>query len=832
MGELKSELSRSDMEKVLDLLSAPLAQKLRLAIDGWTNDNDYISRSLDRASPTELAAAAADTALVDKLVKTLSSNFLKSVLDRMRVPIARRIQYALSGWGKDEAYINQCIATSPIADVVVLANDAKTLATLDAEGLTGCKKLIELRLMAGGQPDEAFKLIVSPNDTILDKNLADLGTVAFQRQLLDGVITAGLDDVRVQRAFHAYWHVEVTSAPAVAATTSGGTNGTPTPAVAANNWPIPTLQTIHVQMKKLPDQDARAGVWNKLSLTNDPLLISRAAYGGGEFSVGSNASITDTQEAGYSVTLTTAANAAAAKIKVSEGPRFKVGDKLVLDRDNANKDPVTISAIAGNEYTLATPTTKAHGRGAVLDPDDGSGARTISWLEATVRHEIAHSLDGGGCDTTGFYAKGAWVLGEGDAGYDVWVTAMGGASAYTTNDGKPISDTDKAKIKAAIVDHVTNQKGSLFAAFAATPTHPIMKYQSKHVPVIVAAEACLRAGDNFYDSPTTLYAANGKRFTISWWYKRFQHHNEAVVSERVANYGLYAPTEFFAEAYTVFYEEAGRPGIKDEDYGRLIRNGDWRQWLRDNVHNRGHRAGRHRRGQGARRRAERLNTPGARRASRWREPRTRVQETRVCDRDAPGYPDPARAGVVRIGGRQEGTDRDRVQAQHRVSRLRREGPRRERERHRRWRDRRRDRGRHARQHRRRVGLHRVAQVRPQPRGARLGHGRRHGGVAGAEPRRPVQGGRHVGEGRRPRRARRQARRRDHVVVRDGLRRRQQRAQEDATGHADPRPRRRQARVLHELSPGRSGRRGRRTADLRRDRRRAHRRPQGHADQDR
>ncbi len=85
-----------------------------------------------------------------------------------------------------------------------------------------------------------------------------------------------------------------------------------------------------------------------------------------------------------------------------------------------------------------------------------------------------------------------------------------------------------------------------------------------------------------------MFASNGKRFTISNWYKTFMYHDEEVVSQRVADYALYAPAEFFAEAYTVFYEEAGRPGIADEDLNRLVRNSSWRDWIRNNVHNRGH----------------------------------------------------------------------------------------------------------------------------------------------------------------------------------------------------------------------------------------------------
>ncbi len=108
------------------------------------------------------------------------------------------------------------------------------------------------------------------------------------------------------------------------------------------------------------------------------------------------------------------------------------------------------------------------------------------------------------------------------------------------------------------------------------------------MPVIVADEACLSRGDSFFNSPTAIYGANGKRFSVSFWYKKFMYHKDEVLAQRVSNYSLYAPAEFFAEAYTVFYEEAGRTGITDADYGRLLRNASWRGWLRSNIHERGH----------------------------------------------------------------------------------------------------------------------------------------------------------------------------------------------------------------------------------------------------
>ena len=175
---------------------------------------------------------------------------------------------------------------------------------------------------------------------------------------------------------------------------------------------------------------------------------------------------------------------------------------------------------------------------------------------------------------------GGWWTHKTD--FDSWATAMG--TPWATNDGSTISAADRAKIKTAIKAAVANRTDNLFASVAAG--HPIKTHWAKAVPVMVAANACLSLKDQFFNSPNSIYAANGKRFSVSRWYRSFMYHNEDVVAQRPNNYTLYAPAEFFAECYTVFYEEAGRPGVTDADHGRLLRNGTWRGWIRSNVHNR------------------------------------------------------------------------------------------------------------------------------------------------------------------------------------------------------------------------------------------------------
>jgi hypothetical protein len=149
----------------------------------------------------------------------------------------------------------------------------------------------------------------------------------------------------------------------------------------------------------------------------------------------------------------------------------------------------------------------------------------------------------------------------------------------------PITAADQALVRTAITRAVANGSGSLFA-HGLPAAHPIMRNRANNVPVIVAAEACLSRGDSFYHSPEALYATGGKVFSVSNWYKKFMYHNESIRAARLSDYSLYAPAEFFAESYTVYYEEAGRPGVTEADYGRLISDTRQRDWIRGNIHNR------------------------------------------------------------------------------------------------------------------------------------------------------------------------------------------------------------------------------------------------------
>jgi hypothetical protein len=313
--------------------------------------------------------------------------------------------------------------------------------------------------------------------------------------------------------------------------------------------------------------------------------------------------VTRTVAVGNNSALTAPVAVGATTLAVGAGTSFAVNDKVALGASanptlaDANFDWGRVTAIAGNSLTVDRAMSHAHAAGDVVRRMDerGNGARDVNWLAATVRHEIAHAVDASiPAVVQGFtVGLGGWWTGnepsnEGD--FDQWVAAMGaaawnGATSGAPGHTTPITDADKALVRTAITHAVASQAGSLFAQ-GLPAAHPIMRNRANHVPVIVAAEACLSRGDGFYNNPEALYANNGKVFSVSYWYRKFMYHNESIRAARLSDYSLYAPAEFFAETYTVYYEEAGRPGVSEADYGRLIANPAQREWMRTNIHNR------------------------------------------------------------------------------------------------------------------------------------------------------------------------------------------------------------------------------------------------------
>jgi hypothetical protein len=157
---------------------------------------------------------------------------------------------------------------------------------------------------------------------------------------------------------------------------------------------------------------------------------------------------------------------------------------------------------------------------------------------------------------------------------------------WATNDGSTITEAEKKQIKDHIVDQMNTrgQSGQAIETGLAVD-HPIVTYLNKGVPVIEAAKPCVAVGQRYWTNPENVWSNGTKRFAINFYYKNFQYYNEVVHAQRVRSYAVFSPAEFFAEVYTVFYEQAG--AVTDAELGALVPNGGWRDWIRNNVHNRG-----------------------------------------------------------------------------------------------------------------------------------------------------------------------------------------------------------------------------------------------------
>ncbi|HEX4422156.1 MAG TPA: DUF4157 domain-containing protein [Kofleriaceae bacterium] len=566
MGELKSELSRANMEKVLDLLQAPITQKLQIAMDGWGQDEAYIFRTLNAAAPAELITVAGNAALMAQLKSELSRANMNRLLDKLNVPLTQKLQFAMEGWGCDDKYITDSLAKAPVADIVALAGNAPLLSQLQGElsgkgfdairgsmahriAIEGANPLLAWNLIRGGAADRATR----------GKRLLAFGSVAEQRAMLDAVIATTTDLPAGIQAFESYWNIDL------------GAQG------AA--WTIPVMRQVHAQCKTLPEGDVRNGVFSRLTLITGSggSMDSR-----GEFQLGAGAATAPAQPYGVGTTLAGNAAASATVITVKDPAVFTAGATVSVGHGTPNADVRVVRSITGTNFTLDTALTHAHSMYERVTPNDQTAIADVAWLPAVVRHEIAHSVDTalGGSVRTGF----SHGLGGFDSGvtFDAWAALMG--NPWTTNDGSAITQPEKDEIKTAI-DTARKGSGGQPLNQGLARTHAINKYWTKGVPVIEAAKPCIAAGQTYWYNPEVVQSFGGRRFAINLYYKEFQFYNEQVHAQRVRDYAIFAPAEFFAEVYTVFYEQVGT--VPDAQLGARVPVSSWRDWIRTNVHNRG-----------------------------------------------------------------------------------------------------------------------------------------------------------------------------------------------------------------------------------------------------
>ncbi|MFN3202015.1 MAG: hypothetical protein ACE366_26655 [Bradymonadia bacterium] len=640
VAQLRSELSHDDMTRIFDQLNMSVERKLDLAMDGWGTDEAYIHTTLASATDEELSRVAGNDPLVDRLEGELGDDDLRQVLERLNVHLSRKLNLAMRGWGTDEAYLANSIAAAPPAQVLEVAADETMVARIISE-LSGPD--LDNALVALGTP---YLPTGTPTKDAADRYFEALST-GPRRTLADNVITNSNHTPAVLSAFEAYWEVDTATEDANNEN-SAGTKEPRTavwgvtilrqvhdhlkdqPPQDARNSVFSTLTLLadsggatmnssgNFRLGEESNTLAGTGLAQAASAGDTEVFLydASAYFIGSGIAIGPQPSadvhqVTARDMATNKITLDNPLSQDYAQgVMVSDGSTnrrstygvgtqlraqaasgqkelvvrdvdvFDAGDSIMVGRGGTQEThTIATKDEANNKYTLQNNLANNQNAFTPVTASDGTGFRRVNWLEAVVRHEIAHSVDTAVGGVTGFtQGLGGWQTGT---SFDDWASAMG--NPWQTNDGSTISEAEKTAIK----NHIDSERGgngghALNNGLDAT--HAINKYWNKGVPVIEAAKPCVQGGKQFWTSPQNVKGYGGNFFTINHYYHQYHYYNESVQTNRVRDYSIFSPAEFFAEVYTVYYEEAGQ--VADSELGRLVPVASWRNWLTNNIHNR------------------------------------------------------------------------------------------------------------------------------------------------------------------------------------------------------------------------------------------------------
>ncbi len=373
---------------------------------------------------------------------------------------------------------------------------------------------------------------------------------------LDDIITTNTTRSIVQAAFSIRWGVDVAREP------------------GARNVEIDTFRRVHAQLLQLPKSHVE-GTWRRLLYLND----STGGYMShdGEFGLGEDVAGAGNETFGTGgLFLDDDISAGATVFKLPATSLIGAGVAVTVGEGD-DAEQVEIESVNGErtEFTVAPAFAKNHSAGDTVAATNNP-LRGTPWLEAVVRHEIAHAIDGGVVDTSGFTTSlGDW---HATSDFDTWAGRMG--NPWATNDGSEISDTDKAQIKSAI-DGLRTAPINASLKDSVAADHAINTYWDKDVPVIEAAKPMARNGGDYWQYSEEYYGTNNRFFTINDYYQEYHSFNSQVQFNQVRSYQTYSPAEFFAEIYSVYYEEAGT--AEDVQLGKLVPVSAWKSWMDNNV---------------------------------------------------------------------------------------------------------------------------------------------------------------------------------------------------------------------------------------------------------
>ncbi|MCG8419317.1 MAG: DUF4157 domain-containing protein [Proteobacteria bacterium] len=668
MDALRSDFSQGDMERVLDLLNAPLADKLKLAMDGWGTDEQYIFNSIAAASAADRQAVGGDTALMEKLQGELSRELYLRAISELGVviPLADRLRMALDGWGVEREYLFQQIALASNAEKLAILGDATLMAQLKSELsgddftalLQGLDAPLEDRLRAaceGWGTDERYiyDTIAAASDAEKRAILANNGLMELLKGELTETETHRLLNnlnaplaVKIEFALSGWFasadfirEALAQATPADKATLQANAAlmarltaelseeelraalGT-TPEIEAHRlfqqgnfiaaFNLLTVDPAQTQAK-LDAFEALGSVSDLLdtlpkgqacpndvredltTLINNDGVLSRVAKAFDirwDMDSGTKTKKIDTDGDGTPDTDMTPSWTVARYRRVhailltmpdSHVLSGLIDDIVIFGSTNASRSaywgnrPIVGGEIGVSEGSFGSNATGTPWQTTYGDAANPAAARQVDWLGAAMRHEVGHNVDDmlGSRTNSLKEGLGGWWSGK---SIDEWLDGM--PNPFGTSTGVVIPDNERQQIK----DHIADYLGTSCTAplnDGLDPAHPINTYWGLNVPIIQAARHTQGLGKSFWTNPGTIQQYGGQYYTLNPYYHKFQRYNTQVHTNRVRNYSIFSPEEFFAELYTVYYETGNTPGSNP---GQHIPVASWREWFDRNVH--------------------------------------------------------------------------------------------------------------------------------------------------------------------------------------------------------------------------------------------------------
>lgn len=505
-----------------DVIHRDIKSDLRAAMKGWGTDEEGIYDRLGKASDDEKQLVREDPALMAELQDELNRSEWVRALNLLGQGIETQIREAGSGWGTDEEGIYRAVEKADVAAVKQMLGNGTLLVYL--------------------------------RDELTDGELGRvLGTAAATMD--------GDGGTKKEEVFHALMLFPDTVGEACNRF-EGGKRGE---ALAAD---------VITKMDKGAAMQAQAVADVDVHIANDgnknrilASLAQRWDFGAGKVTdnAAGTAKVTTPGATEWSTDLIRKAHKALKMVPASHVTQ------VVADIKFVGVDP---SLGSGAGWWLGGPNL-------IGLSEDSAG------IASTVRHEVGHAIDDALETKAGKDNSETWKKGDpnkwnwGSSIEDIWENRM--SNPWIDKDGNEVPDADKAPIRAAIEQYAkkTDCKTELRDYVRGlSPTHVMLNYFGKRVPVIEAARKIAGDGKAICWNKGKMMLDNGSRF--SWKPNRnsaFLVFSDFVWQNVENDYALSNHPEFFAVNYEEYYAEGA-----GEERKSSLKVAQWQKYFDESVH--------------------------------------------------------------------------------------------------------------------------------------------------------------------------------------------------------------------------------------------------------